>query len=159
MDKLQVIGQTEVLDFPELGVSSVPARIDTGAQTSALFVSKITLEEGKLVVVLFDKNSPHYSGKSVVFDNFKTTVVYSSNGQNEERYKVRTLVLLKGRKIRASFTLADRSKQVYPVLIGRNVLSGKFVVDVKVGRLRASQEKENAKARRRNNKQSKEEGR
>ncbi len=159
MDKLQVIGQTEVLDFPELGVSSVPARIDTGAQTSALFVSKITLEEGKLVVVLFDKNSPHYSGKSVVFDNFKTTVVYSSNGQNEERYKVRTLVLLKRRKIRASFTLADRSKQVYPVLIGRNVLSGKFVVDVKVGRLRASQEKENAKARRRNNKQSKEEGR
>ena len=33
----------------------------------------------------------------------------------------------------ATFTLSDRSMQVYPVLIGRSTLNGKFVVDVSRG--------------------------
>ena len=49
------------------------------------------------------------------------------------RYKVKIPVVVKGRKIKANFTLADRSAQVYPVLVGRNILRGKFVVDVKGG--------------------------
>ena len=67
------------------------------------------------------------------FQDFDSVVVTSSNGQSQERYKIRLLVKLKGKKVRAWFTLADRSTQVYPVLIGRNVLAGKFIVDVKRG--------------------------
>ena len=41
--------------------------------------------------------------------------------------------MIKKRRIRAHFTIANRRTQVYPVLIGRNVLYGKFVVDVAKG--------------------------
>jgi hypothetical protein len=49
---------------------------------------------------------------------------------SEERYKVKLLVVVNNRQIRAWFTLTDRSKRSYPVLLGRNVLHRKFIVDV-----------------------------
>ena len=44
---------------------------------------------------------------------------------------IKMLVIISGKKIRARFTLANRSTQKYPVLVGRNILRRKFVVDVK----------------------------
>lgn len=133
-DEKIVIGSAEPIGFPEIGAGEVFARIDTGAKTSAIWASRITQENGVLTFVFFDKSHPKYSGKLHHFHIFDETVVISSNGQRESRYKVRLLVRLKDRNIRANFTLADRSTQVYPVLIGRNVLKGKFVVDVKEGK-------------------------
>ena len=46
-----------------------------------------------------------------------------------------------GRRIRATFTIANRQTQVYPVLIGRNVLRGKFIIDVKLGKVLSLAEK------------------
>lgn len=40
-------------------------------------------------------------------------------------------VKLEERTIDALFTLADRTRQEYPVLIGRNLLRGNFLVDVR----------------------------
>jgi hypothetical protein len=140
------IGRAELIALPEFAFSSVPARIDTGAKTSALWVSSIRMEEGRLCVVLFGESSPFYTGKELRFDEYDTTVVASSTGEAQERYKVRVLVQLAGRKIRAWFTLADRSTQAYPVLIGRNVLLGKFVVDVKQGTIAKDAEKQRTAA-------------
>lgn len=133
MDQLDIIGRAERIDFPELNLEAVPARVDTGAKTSALCASMVTEKNGLLEVVLFGESSPFYTGKPVIFEHFKTAIVASSNGHAEERYKIRTVVVVNGRKIRASFTLADRTTQVYPVLVGRNILAGKFMVNVKVG--------------------------
>jgi len=74
-----------------------------------------------------------YTGYVYIFDEYEVRVVASSNGHSERRYAVKLLITVAGRKIRAHFTLTDRSTQVYPVLLGRNVLRGKFVVDVKLG--------------------------
>lgn len=137
----KTIGRAERVDFPELSLSKIPARIDTGAKTSALWASEATQKDGKLQVVLFDENSPFYTGKLLVFDDFETVAVASSNGSIQERYKIKTIVKLKDRKIRAAFTLADRASQVYPVLVGRNVLLGKFIVDVKHGHILKGAEK------------------
>jgi hypothetical protein len=139
-----MIGRAELIDFPELQFTAVPARIDTGAKTSALWVSVAQREGDMLQVVFFGEGSPFYTGKSVLFDTFETAVVASSNGLAQQRYKVSVLVILAGRKIRASFTLADRSSQAYPVLIGRNVLRGKFIVDVKQGVALRDAEKQRA---------------
>jgi hypothetical protein len=128
------IGRAEAVDFPELAVDSVSARIDTGAKTSAIWASQAEERNGQLEVVFFDKQSSYYSGETVIFDEFDRTVVASSTGQLQTRYKVRLLVKIKGKKVRAWFTLADRSTQVYPVLVGRNILLGKFIVDVKRGK-------------------------
>ena len=47
--------------------------------------------------------------------------------------QVKMQIVIRGRRIMATFTLADRSTQVYPVLIGRATLNGKFIVDVQKG--------------------------
>jgi hypothetical protein len=138
----QIIGRAEQLDFPELGLRAVPARIDTGARTSAMWASDARVEDGVLWVVFFAKGNPHHTGVPVQFKEFEEVMVASSTGHTQRRYLVKLQVRLKGRKIRASFTLADRSTQVYPVLVGRNVLRGKFVVDVKQGKALRAAEKQ-----------------
>ncbi len=129
----KIVGRAEYLDFPELDVLHVPARIDTGAKTSSLWASKATVDDDILNVILFDEGNPQFTGRVLSFDKYDVTVISTSTGEEQERYKIRLLTKIKGKKIRAWFTLADRSTQVYPVLIGRNVLLGKFVVDVKKG--------------------------
>lgn len=129
----QVIGRVEKVSFPELGIGTIYARIDTGAQTSSVWVSYAKEAGDSLEVIFFGKGHPEYTGEKVIFKDFSLGIVSSSNGQAEERYKVKILITIGGKRIRARLTLADRSTQVYPVLVGRNVLRGKFLVDVKAG--------------------------
>jgi ribosomal protein S6--L-glutamate ligase len=129
-----VIGPSEHLGFPELGLKDIPARIDTGARTSTVWASDIREQSGILQFVLFEKESEYYTGEQVTAVEFGKIIVTPSNGMAEERFVVKLQVQLAGKKIRASFTLANRSTQTYPVLVGRNVLRNKFVVDVATGK-------------------------
>ncbi len=133
MKQKNIIGRAELVNFPGLGLSKVNARIDTGAQTSAIWASKITETDKGLEVIFFGPASKHYTGQKIIFDNYELTVVASSTGHTEVRYKIRLLVVVEGRIIKARFTLANRAKQVYPVLVGRNILLHKFIVDVSLG--------------------------
>ena len=129
----KLIGQTERINFPELHMDSIVARIDTGAQTSAIWASNIELKDGILRFTLFDETSEYYTGDVLQTHAYQIRTIISSIGTKEDRYVVKLLILISGRNIRASFTLANRSVQKYPVLIGRNVLRGKFLVDVEHG--------------------------
>jgi hypothetical protein len=142
----KLIGRAEQISFPELGFLKVPTRIDTGARTSSVWASSVEEYGDKLKVTFFGSGTPYHDGVVHTFTAFDQTVVASSNGQTQTRYKVRLLVTLRGKRIRAWFTLADRSTQVYPVLIGRNVLAGKFVVDVKKGRILKDAEEQRTEA-------------
>lgn len=130
----KVIGRAESIALPELGDAEVPARVDTGARTSSIWASHMREEDGVLYFTLFDEPSDLYTGRTHHTHQFEKVIVISSNGQEQERYCVRLLIKLKGKRIRCRFTLADRSTQVYPVLLGRNVLRGKFIVDVTKGK-------------------------
>jgi hypothetical protein len=129
----KLIGQTELIDFPELNLERVAARIDTGAKTSAIWASNMEIKDGILRFTLFDEASEYYTGDVLKTPVHHIRTIISSIGTKEDRYGVKLLILISGRRIRASFTLANRSLQTYPVLIGRNVLSGKFLVDVEHG--------------------------
>lgn len=143
---LKLIGRAEHVDFPNQAMRHVSARIDTGAKTSSVWATNIRVEnDGKLHFVLFDKKSNHHTGSEVVTRTFTKIPVSNSTGHVQQRFKVKLLVVLKGRKIRAFFTLADRSTQAYPVLIGRNVLRGKFIVDVRRGKPNIKKELERRK--------------
>lgn len=134
MDNRQILGKVEEVSLPEMGGVILCARVDTGAKTSAIWVSSVEETDDGLKVIFFGEKSSFYTGESVIFDSYSETDVASSNGLIERRYKVRLLVSVGGRRIRAWFTLADRSTQVYPILIGRNILRGKFLVDVMIGK-------------------------
>lgn len=124
------IGSSESIALPKYGLKAVPAKIDTGADSSAIWASNIIEKNGQLSFTLFDHSSPYYSGKVITTHDYITTLIKSSFGYTEPRYKIHLAIVLSGRTIRASFTLADRSLNKYPVLIGRGTLHSKFVVDV-----------------------------
>ncbi len=130
----KIIGRADRLDLPELGFLGVSAKVDTGAKTSAIWATNIHERDRGLAFTLFGSESPLYTGEEHFVRNFTKVVVASSIGAEQGRYKIVVLIKLRGKKVRAGFTLADRSQQAYPVLIGRNVLRGKFLVDVKSGR-------------------------
>jgi hypothetical protein len=138
----KVIGRAETIALPELGSAEVPCRVDTGAKTSSIWASNIREEDGVLQFTLFGTSSPLYTGLMHHTTEFEKVVVASSTGEEQERYKVRLLLKLKGKRIRGRFTLADRSTQTYPVLLGRNVLRGKFIVDVTRGKPLYQEERE-----------------
>lgn len=131
--KLSHVGKAEKLKLVDIQAEPVHARIDSGATISSIWASDIHETEQGLSFKLFDKPSPHHTGQALIVKDYSTYVVSSSMGQLQSRYKVRLRINLKGRTIRASFTLADRSTQAYPILVGRNILRNKFIVDVSRG--------------------------
>jgi hypothetical protein len=107
-DKTVVGAVEQVTVFGTKGKRRVLARIDTGAQSNSI--------DQKLAETL---------GTGQVI---KTTTVKSAVGSSE-RPVVMLDIEIKGRKLNGRFTIADRSKLKYPILIGRNILKNGFLVD------------------------------
>ena len=135
--KLKRVGRTIRIDLPELLLLEVEAKIDTGAYSSSIHISRVEevfVENSKILKAYIYENS-HFSSnhQSFEFKDFTLKNVKSSNGIIEKRYVVKTLVKLKGKRIRTQFTLTDRSDMKYPILLGRKFLSKRFLVDVSKG--------------------------
>ncbi|MCK8492365.1 RimK/LysX family protein [Spirosoma sp. RP8] len=133
----QVIGMTDLVDFPDLGLFDVQAKVDTGAYTSSLHCKDVCLvRSGNKVQLSFelidktgDETIRYYS------DEFSQRMIRNSFGVAEKRYVIKTRITLFGRSIRAEFTLADREQLKNPILLGRKLLRNRFVVDVSVKNL------------------------
>lgn len=127
---LPLVGSTEWISVGRY--SDVPAKVDTGAESSAIWATNIRVKpDGTLKFTLFGEKSPLYTGR--VFTrtpgNYKVGIVRSSNGHEQIRFRVYFRVKIAGKTIRALFSLADRSHNNYPVLVGRRTVAGKFLVD------------------------------
>lgn len=133
-DSLKVIGRTELVDIPEWELYELTAKVDTGAYTSSLHchhIQPVKKDDKQFVrFKLLDPSHDIYNDKSFELPVYKTKKVKSSNGQIEERFIVKTNILLAGEEITAQFSLTDRSEMRYPLLIGRKLLRGRFLVDV-----------------------------
>ena len=127
---IEVIGSVEFVDLVDQDVKGVPARVDTGAIFSAIWASDVKFRKGTLSCKLFAPGNAFYTGEVIKTTNFRTSSVKNSFGHSEFRYKIRLSVCIGDHKVRSWFTLADRSGMTYPVLIGRNILRSKFIVDV-----------------------------
>lgn len=130
MSRKVVIGRETRVDFGELA-KGVPAKIDTGADGSAVWASDIHIDEkNRLCFKLFDRTSPYYTGEIIKRTNYKVARVKSASGDIVVKFQAYIPVKIKGRRIRTLFGLCDRSTHTYPVLIGRRTLHGRFIVDV-----------------------------
>ncbi len=126
----QTIGRREVVNFPDLGLFGLVAKIDTGANTTALHCHHVRVENGILFFRLLDESHPEYDDREHRFEKFEEKLIKSSFGQSEMRYIVRTTIVLGNRKIKSIISLSDRANMRYPVLIGRRLLKNRFNVDV-----------------------------
>jgi len=134
-NKLQIIGRSELVDIPAWNLFGLSAKIDTGAYTSSLHCHHIENynEDGNSMVRfnLLDPSHETYNDKIFKLPVFKTKSVKSSNGQTEERIIIKTPIVLAGIELKTELSLTDRSEMRYPLLIGRKLLKGRFLVDVR----------------------------
>lgn len=128
--EIPIIGPSVLVSIGKRAID-VPAKIDTGAEASSIWASKIRIDkDGILKFALFGESSPFYNGKIYKRKDYKVLVVRSAMGQEQIRYRVHFPVIINGHRIRVLFSLADRSKNSFPILIGKRTLQGKFLVDV-----------------------------
>lgn len=126
---LEIIGSTEYVDVA--GIEKIPAKIDTGADSSSIWASNINMEQdGTLTFSLFNEKSPFYTGEILKSTNYMVKTVRSSHGDEQIRYRVELPLVVNGQSFTTAFTLADRSRNNFPILIGRRTLDGRFLVDV-----------------------------
>jgi len=131
----ELIGRREIVSFPELHIDEIEAKIDTGAYTSAIHCTDIheeTAADGTRVICLdlLDPSHPKYDHKKLRFSDYDFREIRNSFGDVQERYVITTKIQLFDEIIEAEFSLSDRSDMKYPVLIGRKLLKGRFIVDV-----------------------------
>ena len=123
-----IIGSTEYVEIA--GIKNIPAKIDTGADSSAIWASDINMEQdGSLSFLLFSQKSPLFTGKRLKTTDYKVKSIRSSHGDTQIRYRVKLPLKLSGKSFEAFFTLANRSRNNFPVLIGRRTIKGEFLVD------------------------------
>ena len=135
---------TNKSDLPHIGktrkinvighVNGVPAKIDTGADSSSIWATNIQVDRlGQLHFTLFGEGSEFYTGEVITRTAFKVAMVRSSSGHEQLRYRAELPIRLGGKRIRTLFNLSDRKNNKFPILIGRRTIVGKFLVDVRRG--------------------------
>lgn len=124
-----IIGKDDIADFPHFNLKDVNVKIDSGAYTSTIHCSEIEETEKGLRVVFLDENEQGYTGESIYFKRFKRKKVRSSSGEMQRRYVIEGDIRLFGKKHSTEFTLSKRDLMRYPVLLGRKLLSSRFLID------------------------------
>jgi hypothetical protein len=124
-----IAGWIERISLPDQGMI-FDAKLDTGADSSALNGKNVErYSKGSQSFVRFRMTDD--SGKSVQLEAPVRRVVRikrSGNG-GDSRPVVQLKVCVAGQTVEADFTVADRADLNYQILIGRNVLAGRVLVD------------------------------
>jgi hypothetical protein len=128
-----VIGAVECGTLPELGISSLPMRVDTGAATSSLHVENLQeFKRGGRNWVSFNLHPDIHNvdlGVRITTQVKGRKKVKSSSADTERRIVIDTLLALAGQEWVIQLTLTDRSEMTYPMLLGREAMAGRFLVD------------------------------
>ena len=131
--KKKTIGWREWVRLPELDVGRVKAKIDSGARTSALHAFKITpfTKDGAsyvrfVVHPLQRQRYPEITCVAVVIDHRRVT---DSGGRAEMRYVIRTSLKLGTSRWPIELTLTDRDQMGFRMLVGRQALRRRYLVD------------------------------
>lgn len=128
-----ILGSEEWCSFPEIGIPTIKARVDSGAKTSALHAINIApfIKDGKNWV-RFDINPIQNNVKTIIHCEAPLVdkrIVKSSSGFREQRYVIQTLLDIGQAKWPIEMTLTNRDSMGYRMLLGREAMSGRVLVD------------------------------
>lgn len=126
---LPIVGWREHVSLPDLALSGIPAKIDTGARTSSLHAE--VLEEFERDGERFVRFCVDWDGKRHECEAIHVDIrgITSSNGETQNRYVIKTPLKIGDTVFRTEISLADRSDMKFPILVGRTALRRHFVVD------------------------------
>lgn len=130
---LPTIGWREWVALPNLGIDYVKAKIDTGARSSALHAFDVERFESQNKTRVRFKVHPEQDRTDVVItaeaDLFDEREIRDSGGHTELRPIIQVAVALNGQSWPIELTLTDRSSMGFRMLLGREAVRGRFLVD------------------------------
>lgn len=125
----KVMGWGEWCSLPSLRIPAIKAKIDTGAKSTALHAIDIQKIENQ---VLFKVNPLMHRKDFLISCQAKLHDIRSiknSGGIIEDRYVIRTPLLIDQEQWDIDITLTNRYEMSFRLLIGRDAIKGKFIVD------------------------------
>ncbi len=132
-----IAGSEEWCGFPDLGVLAIKARVDSGARTSALHALNIqpfTRNEARWVSFevhpVQNDRSTVLRCEALVHDR---RTIKNSGGYSEKRYVIKTVFRLGDNEWEIELTLTNRDSMGYRMLLGREAMSGRLLVDPSTG--------------------------
>ncbi|MGC1514157.1 MAG: RimK family alpha-L-glutamate ligase, partial [Maribacter sp.] len=133
MENLKIIGSEEWCLFKDLGIPAIKARVDSGAKTSSIQATNTKVfTKGSQEWVKFEV-SPLQENRSIAIECQAKLVnrrmVKSSSGISEERFVVRTPVTMGDDTFEIELTLANRDTMEFRMLLGREALNERFIVN------------------------------
>jgi hypothetical protein len=127
------LGWREWVDLPELGLTNIKAKVDTGARTSALHAFELrTFEEDGRQRVEFKMHPKQRDQKTVVVctaDIKDEREVRDSGGHREKRWVIETPVSIGSETWTIEMTLTARDDMLFRMLLGRTAMRGRAIVD------------------------------
>jgi hypothetical protein len=127
---LEFVGWRESVSLPTFKLSNLKAKIDTGAKTSALHADNIeyVVEKGKKFVkfvIITDDGK-----KKMIKTRFlEEREIKSSTGQKTIRPVVKTMIRMGKSEFEIEMTLINRDLMGFKMLIGREALNGRFLIN------------------------------
>ena len=128
---MNVLGRYDRIDLPELGLTNIHAKVDTGAYSCSLHCQQVQIVDGKLEIILLDEEHPEFTGIKHSFDTFERRAIRNSFGEVEKRFVIQTTIRIFGEDIVTRFSLSNRGSLKFPVLLGRKILRNRFLIDVR----------------------------
>ncbi len=132
-EPLPVIGWREQLALPELGIPEVKAKIDTGARSSALHVFDLEAfqQDGRMRVRFKVHPYQRDTHRTVLAqaELIDQREVRNSGGYTQLRPVIQTLVELGEFAFPIELTLTNRDKMSFRMLLGRQAVRQRFLVD------------------------------
>jgi hypothetical protein len=128
-----VVGALEKCDLPDLGITNLVMRVDTGAATSSLHVENVEeyLVDGKSWIS-FDIHPDVYNVEKITRHSSEVKArrkVRSSSETLERRYVISTTLAIGDHKWRIKINLTDRTEMTYLMLLGRQAMAKRIIVD------------------------------
>ena len=129
----KTIGNQEWCAFPRLGLPAIKARVDSGAKTSSIHAFNIdSFVKDSSEWVSFQVHPLQRNDEilirceSQVIDRRN---VKSSSGTSETRYVINTPISLGDKVWDIELTLTDRDAMGYRMLLGREAMNGRLIID------------------------------
>ena len=130
--KPEIVGWLEGAYLQPWGVR-VKAKLDTGAKTSTIHAKNIeSFEKDGQVWVRFlfpyGRREGYARGFTIERPLVRQTKIKNGNGSHP-RYVIELDICVSGKTQTTEVTLPDRSNYNYPMLLGRQTLAGRFIID------------------------------
>ncbi len=131
-DKI-IIGSEEWCAFPGLGIPAIKARVDSGAKTSSIHAFNIhKIRRNGESWISFEVHPLQGDRRTVIRCEqpiLDKRVVKSSSGIAETRYVIAARIKVGNEAWDIEITLANRDSMGYRMLLGREAMSGRMLVD------------------------------